>query len=147
MTFATPFAVTQSYTMNLLSYHHPRNRAATKQFVYGIYVAVNARRYLMATCPMWILFAFTLVVTPLSADQMMLPLVARMRAYTFIQKYMYHVDNNIMLSHCLYFFTQCRLFDRRADRQVASYERDSIIFGCNAVDLSLSGWWMLLNYA
>ncbi|KAK2169252.1 hypothetical protein NP493_1191g00013 [Ridgeia piscesae] len=33
----------------------------------------------------------------------------------------------------------CRLFDRRADREVGCYKKESIIFGCNAVDLSLSG--------
>ena len=37
------------------------------------------------------------------------------------------------------FCGQCRLFDRRADREVGCYKKESIIFGCNAVDLSLSG--------
>lgn len=34
---------------------------------------------------------------------------------------------------------QCRLFDLRADRQVAIFKKESIIFSCNAVDFSLSG--------
>ena len=34
---------------------------------------------------------------------------------------------------------QCRLFDLRADREVNCYKKDSIIFGCNAVDFSMSG--------
>jgi guanine nucleotide-binding protein subunit beta-5 len=31
------------------------------------------------------------------------------------------------------------LFDLRADRQVGIYKKESIIFGCNSVDFSLSG--------
>ena len=34
---------------------------------------------------------------------------------------------------------KCRLFDLRADRQVGIYKKESIIFGCNSVDFSLSG--------
>ncbi len=34
---------------------------------------------------------------------------------------------------------KCRLFDLRADRQVGIYKKDSVIFGCNSVDMSLSG--------
>ncbi|KAA0192159.1 hypothetical protein HAZT_HAZT006811 [Hyalella azteca] len=33
----------------------------------------------------------------------------------------------------------CRLFDLRADREVALYTKESIIFGVNAVDFSVSG--------
>ncbi|ELT87182.1 hypothetical protein CAPTEDRAFT_171720 [Capitella teleta] len=33
----------------------------------------------------------------------------------------------------------CRLFDLRADCEVVCYKKDSIIFGCNSVDFSLSG--------
>merc|ERR1712071_180924 len=33
----------------------------------------------------------------------------------------------------------CRLFDLRADREVAVYTKESIIFGVNAVDFSVSG--------
>ncbi|KAL3866679.1 hypothetical protein ACJMK2_043960 [Sinanodonta woodiana] len=41
----------------------------------------------------------------------------------------------------------CRLFDLRADREVNCYKKESIIFGCNAVDFSISGkasfiWWL-----
>lgn len=34
---------------------------------------------------------------------------------------------------------QCRLYDLRADREVAIYSKDSIIFGVSSVDFSLSG--------
>ncbi|KAK6179230.1 guanine nucleotide-binding protein subunit beta-5 [Patella vulgata] len=33
----------------------------------------------------------------------------------------------------------CRLFDLRADREVSCYKKESIIFGCNSVDFSVSG--------
>lgn len=35
--------------------------------------------------------------------------------------------------------TTCRLYDLRADREVAVYQKDSILFGINSVDLSISG--------
>lgn len=35
--------------------------------------------------------------------------------------------------------TTCRLYDLRADREVAVYKKDSILFGINSVDLSISG--------
>lgn len=38
---------------------------------------------------------------------------------------------------------QCRLFDLRADREVACYSRNSLIFGINSVDFSISGKSML----
>ncbi len=34
---------------------------------------------------------------------------------------------------------QCRLYDLRADREVAIYSKESIIFGASSVDFSLSG--------
>lgn len=34
---------------------------------------------------------------------------------------------------------QCRLFDLRADKEVAVYNKESIIFGVNSVDFSVSG--------
>lgn len=34
---------------------------------------------------------------------------------------------------------QCRLFDLRADKEVAIYSKESIIFGVNSVDFSVSG--------
>lgn len=34
---------------------------------------------------------------------------------------------------------QCRFYDLRADREVAVYQKDSIIFGASSVDFSLSG--------
>ena len=36
-------------------------------------------------------------------------------------------------------FFQCRLFDLRADKEVAVYTKESIIFGVNSVDFSVSG--------
>ena len=36
-------------------------------------------------------------------------------------------------------YLQCRLFDLRADREANCYKKESIIFGCNSVDFSISG--------
>lgn len=43
------------------------------------------------------------------------------------------------LSHCMFPGVQCRFYDLRADREVAVYQKDSIIFGASSVDFSLSG--------
>ncbi|XP_064618687.1 guanine nucleotide-binding protein subunit beta-5-like [Lineus longissimus] len=40
----------------------------------------------------------------------------------------------------------CRLFDLRADREVCCYKKESIIFGCNSVDFSLSGRLLYSGY-
>ncbi|XP_034042781.1 guanine nucleotide-binding protein subunit beta-5b [Thalassophryne amazonica] len=40
----------------------------------------------------------------------------------------------------------CRLFDLRADREVAVYQKDSIIFGASSVDFSLSGRLLFSGY-
>lgn len=41
---------------------------------------------------------------------------------------------------CLFVsFPQCRFYDLRADREVAVYQKDSIIFGASTVDFSMSG--------
>lgn len=40
----------------------------------------------------------------------------------------------------------CRLFDLRADREVAVYSKESIIFGVNSVDFSLSGRMLFAGY-
>ncbi|KAG7211953.1 hypothetical protein KM043_011161 [Ampulex compressa] len=40
----------------------------------------------------------------------------------------------------------CRLFDLRADREVAVYAKESIIFGANAIDLSVSGRLLFAGY-
>ncbi|KAF8561317.1 hypothetical protein P879_11340 [Paragonimus westermani] len=40
-----------------------------------------------------------------------------------------------------------RLFDLRADRELAVYMKDSVIFGCNAVDFSLSGRLLFGGYS
>lgn len=37
------------------------------------------------------------------------------------------------------FALQCRFYDLRADREVAVYQKDSIIFGASTVDFSMSG--------
>ncbi|KAJ8717540.1 hypothetical protein PYW07_005470 [Mythimna separata] len=41
----------------------------------------------------------------------------------------------------------CRLFDLRADREVARYSRESIIFGVNSVEWSLSGRLVFAGYS
>lgn len=38
-----------------------------------------------------------------------------------------------------FWLLQCRLYDLRADREVAIYSKESIIFGVSSVDFSLSG--------
>ncbi|XP_077568546.1 guanine nucleotide-binding protein subunit beta-5b-like isoform X2 [Stigmatopora nigra] len=40
----------------------------------------------------------------------------------------------------------CRFYDLRADRQVAVYEKDSIIFGASSVDFSMSGRLIFAGY-
>ena len=40
----------------------------------------------------------------------------------------------------------CRLFDLRADKEVAVYAKESIIFGANAIDLSVSGRLLFAGY-
>ncbi|KAA0201095.1 Guanine nucleotide binding protein subunit [Fasciolopsis buskii] len=40
-----------------------------------------------------------------------------------------------------------RLFDLRADREVCVYKKDSVIFGCNAIDFSLSGRLLFGGYS
>lgn len=41
---------------------------------------------------------------------------------------------------------QCRLFDMRADKEVAMYSKESIIFGVNSVDFSVSGRLLFAGY-
>ncbi|XP_050504558.1 guanine nucleotide-binding protein subunit beta-5 [Diabrotica virgifera virgifera] len=40
----------------------------------------------------------------------------------------------------------CRLFDLRADREIAVYSKESIIFGSNSVDFSVSGRLLFAGY-
>lgn len=40
----------------------------------------------------------------------------------------------------------CRLFDMRADREVACYTKQSVLFGVNAVDFSVSGRLLFAGY-
>ncbi|CAG0914349.1 unnamed protein product [Notodromas monacha] len=44
------------------------------------------------------------------------------------------------------FVSGCRLYDLKADREVACYTKESIIFGINAVDFSLSGRLLFAGY-
>lgn len=44
------------------------------------------------------------------------------------------------------FAPQCRLYDLRADREVAIYSKESIIFGASSVDFSLSGKIYVKNF-
>jgi len=44
-----------------------------------------------------------------------------------------------VLQSVLFVGFQCRLFDLRADKEVAVYSKESIIFGVNSVDFSVSG--------
>jgi guanine nucleotide-binding protein subunit beta-5 len=39
----------------------------------------------------------------------------------------------------------CRLFDLRADKEVAIYSKESIIFGVNSVDFSVSGSCVIIH--
>ncbi|KAG3261887.1 G protein subunit beta 5 [Ictidomys tridecemlineatus] len=45
-----------------------------------------------------------------------------------------------------FFVPQCRLYDLRADREVAIYSKESIIFGASSVDFSLSGRLLFAGY-
>lgn len=40
----------------------------------------------------------------------------------------------------------CRLFDLRADKEIATYSKESIIFGINSVDFSVSGRLLFAGY-
>ena len=40
----------------------------------------------------------------------------------------------------------CRLYDLRADREVCRYTKESILFGVNAIDFSLSGRILFAGY-
>uniref|UniRef100_A0A8C1VC88 Guanine nucleotide binding protein (G protein), beta 5b n=1 Tax=Cyprinus carpio TaxID=7962 RepID=A0A8C1VC88_CYPCA len=48
--------------------------------------------------------------------------------------------------HHLHIYSCCRLYDLRADREVAIYSKDSIIFGASSVDFSLSGRLLFAGY-
>ncbi len=53
-------------------------------------------------------------------------------------KFMFLLFNGCIGSF-VYFCVKCRLFDLRADRQIGIYKKDSIIFACTSLDMSLSG--------
>lgn len=52
----------------------------------------------------------------------------------------------IFITISFFYFFKCRLFDLRADTQVGIYKKDSIIFACNSVDMSLSGRLLFAGY-
>lgn len=43
------------------------------------------------------------------------------------------------LDHFVFPCFQCRFYDLRADREVAVYQKDSILFGASSLDFSMSG--------
>lgn len=52
----------------------------------------------------------------------------------------YHCVSYLCLCCCVFIgVPQCRFYDLRADREVAVYQKDSIIFGASTLDFSLSG--------
>lgn len=58
-------------------------------------------------------------------------------------------SRSVHTSRCLmkeFLIFQCRLFDVRADKEVAVYAKDSIIFGVNSVDFSVSGRLLFAGY-
>ena len=50
-----------------------------------------------------------------------------------------HLNCSVKTWTYFVFVSQCRLYDLRADREVAIYSKESIIFGVSSVDFSLSG--------
>lgn len=60
------------------------------------------------------------------------------RRYCKLPELQLHVKVHLKTSWSFYLL-QCRLYDLRADREVAIYSKESIIFGVSSVDFSLSG--------
>uniref|UniRef100_A0A3Q3B178 G protein subunit beta 5 n=1 Tax=Kryptolebias marmoratus TaxID=37003 RepID=A0A3Q3B178_KRYMA len=80
-----------------------------------------------------------------------------MRSGQNIQSFDSHVSDincvNLFACACGEFFSngsvgtpQCRFYDLRADREVAVYQKDSIVFGASSVDFSLSGRLLFAGY-
>lgn len=57
--------------------------------------------------------------------------------------YIIILNKNKAFSHLKF---QCRLFDMRADKEVAMFSKESIIFGANSVDFSVSGRILFAGY-
>ncbi|XP_037873698.1 guanine nucleotide-binding protein subunit beta-5 [Bombyx mori] len=57
----------------------------------------------------------------------------------------YHPSGDSILTGCD--DSVCRLFDLRADREVARYGKDSILFGVNSVEWSVSGRLVFAGYS
>ena len=62
------------------------------------------------------------------------------------------LDKNVIFFFQYFFFrtgsddASCRLYDLRADREVCRYTKESILFGVNAIDFSLSGRILFAGY-
>ena len=63
------------------------------------------------------------------------------------------LDKNMVFFYFSIFFfrtgsddASCRLYDLRADREVCRYTKESILFGVNAIDFSLSGRILFAGY-
>ena len=64
------------------------------------------------------------------------------------------LDKNVIFffKFSIFFFrtgsddASCRLYDLRADREVCRYTKESILFGVNAIDFSLSGRILFAGY-
>uniref|UniRef100_A0A3Q2E912 G protein subunit beta 5 n=1 Tax=Cyprinodon variegatus TaxID=28743 RepID=A0A3Q2E912_CYPVA len=74
-----------------------------------------------------------------------------MRSGQNIQSFESH-ESDINCVNCVFYpdpfvgSPQCRFYDLRADREVAVYQKDSIIFGASSVDFSLSGRLLFAGY-
>jgi hypothetical protein len=73
----------------------------------------------------------------LNSILVVMPLLPEVTMQRYLIYYLYIIDRLINLTNIL--LLQCRLYDLRADREVACYTKESIIFGVNAVDFSVSG--------
>ena len=71
--------------------------------------------------------------------------------------HMYYPKENSINSMVFFYFSifffrtgsddaSCRLYDLRADREVCRYTKESILFGVNAIDFSLSGRILFAGY-
>uniref|UniRef100_A0A672SCK2 Guanine nucleotide-binding protein subunit beta-5-like n=1 Tax=Sinocyclocheilus grahami TaxID=75366 RepID=A0A672SCK2_SINGR len=74
-----------------------------------------------------------------AADVLCLDLAPSETGNTFVSGVGTDISRNVYLKTSLITCKQCRLYDLRADREVAIYSKESIIFGASSVDFSLSG--------
>ena len=69
----------------------------------------------------------------------------------WIVKFLYK-NVTLFFNFSIFFFrtgsddASCRLYDLRADREVCRYTKESILFGVNAIDFSLSGRILFAGY-